>query len=88
VYVADPGGPQLRAQGLSVELRVVSRAWDTAHIYDTLDTVRPQNLEKLCPGAGGMTNRKDSRHLDLSQRRIPFPSNPMAGNEMKIDPPI
>jgi hypothetical protein len=54
VQVADPRGPQLRAQDFSIELRVVSRARDTAHIYDALDAVCPQNLEKLFPSACGM----------------------------------
>ena len=78
VYVADPRGPQLRRQCLSIELRVVSRARDTAHIYDALDAVRPQNLEKVFPSACGMPNRKDSGHLDLdlSHDEYHFAANP------------
>ncbi|HLW87027.1 MAG TPA: hypothetical protein VKR57_00965 [Terriglobales bacterium] len=56
VNIADPRTPQLRAQDLLVELRVVSRAWDAAHIDDALDTVRSQKIKKGVPGMCGMSN--------------------------------
>ena len=60
MHVADPRGPQLCRQGLPVELRVVSRSGDTAYVYDALDAVRSQKLEKVFPCAGRMPNRQDS----------------------------
>jgi hypothetical protein len=60
VHVADPRGPQLCAQGLLVELRVVSGTRDTAHINDTLYSMCSQKVEKDFPRARGMPNRQDS----------------------------
>lgn len=87
VQVADPRGPQLRAQDFSIELRVVSRARDTAHIYDALDAVCPQNLEKLFPSACGMPNRKNGGDFDLDPSHNEYHVPPTrAGNESR--PPL
>src|ERR1039458_2069889 len=69
MHVPDPRGPQLFRQDLAVELRIVSRSWDTAHVYDALDAVRPQKREEVLPCAGRMPNRQHSLHsgLDLSR---------------------
>jgi hypothetical protein len=60
VHVADPRGPQLCAQGILVELLIVSGTRDTTHIYDTLYSVCSQKVEKDFPRARGMPNRQDS----------------------------
>ncbi len=65
MHIADPRHPQLRAQNLLVELRVVSRTRDTAHIDDAFNTMCSQNLKKLFPRARRMPNREDNAHLDL-----------------------
>ena len=44
--VADPRGPQLFRQGRLVELGVVSRSRNTAHVYDALYTVRSQTARE------------------------------------------
>src|ERR1039457_557196 len=69
MHVADPRGSQLLRQGLSVELRVVSRSGDTAYVDDALDAVRPQKCEEVFPCAGRMPNRQHKGHfgLDLSR---------------------
>ena len=68
MHVADPRASQLLRQGLSVELRVVSRSRDTANVDDALDAVRPQKCEEIFPCAGRMPNRQHKGHfgLDLS----------------------
>jgi len=58
--VADPRGPQFCSQSLLIELRIVTRARDTAYVYDALDAVHPQNLEEIFPRAGGMPDRHNS----------------------------
>jgi hypothetical protein len=70
VHVADPRAAQLCAQGLLVELRIVSRPRDTAHIYDTLYSVRSQKIEEYFPRARGMPNGKDSGGTNIF-RQIP-----------------
>lgn len=78
MHIADPRGPQLCRQGLSVELWVVPRARDTADIYDALDAVRPKELEKGFPCACRMPNRQNSEYcgVGLSHHKYIFSANP------------
>ena len=67
--VADPRSPQPFRQDRPIELRVVSRSGNSAHVYDTLYAVRPQQLEKLFPRARGMSNRQDIKHVGFTWPR-------------------
>jgi hypothetical protein len=83
MHVADLRGSQLSRQGLPVEVRVVSRAGDTAYVYDALDAVRSEKIEEVFPCAIRMSNRQDNGLFDFdpSHDDYPFPTDPWQAHE-------
>jgi hypothetical protein len=70
--VANPRGPQLFRQDRAVELRVVSRPGNSAHVYDALYAVRPQQIEEFFKRARGVPNRQDMKHGDFTLPTQPW----------------
>src|ERR1700739_589931 len=61
--VADSPPAQLHRKRLPVELRIVTRTGNRAHVNDALDLVRPQQFKKRLPGPRRMPDGKYGSHL-------------------------
>jgi hypothetical protein len=61
----DPTTVQSRGQLVAIELRIVPRPGNRAHIDHSLDSVRLEQPQKLFYRAGGVADRKDRepRHI-------------------------
>jgi len=65
MHIADPGAAQLRGERLAIELRVVPRFGNAAHVHDAFDSVRTQQFEELFPSARGVPNGENGEHSQL-----------------------
>jgi len=83
MHVADLRGSQLSRQGLPVEVSVVSRAGDTAYIYDALDAVRSEKIEEVFPCAIRMSNRQDNGLFDFDPSHDDYPFRLTRGRHTK-----
>lgn len=57
-----PGAAQLRRKRLPIELRIVPRSGNAAHVCNTLDPMGAQEFEKRRPGARGVPDREYGEH--------------------------
>ena len=55
-------------QMASIELRVVSRPWDRAHIKDSLDAMRLQNTDEVFYRPCRVTDREDDEGCHVSSQ--------------------
>jgi hypothetical protein len=63
--IANSGAAQFRGNGLSIELRVVPRSGNAAHVHNALDAVRAQEFKEIFPSARGVSNREGGEHSQL-----------------------
>ena len=60
--IAYPGAAQLRRERLPIELRIVPRSGNAAHVCNTLDPMSAQEFQKLRPRARGVPDREYGEH--------------------------
>jgi len=60
--IAYPGAAQLCRECLPIELRIVPRSGNAAHVYNTLDPMGAQQFQKCRPRARGVPDREYGEH--------------------------
>ena len=68
VPVVNPSAVESRRQLVSIELRIVSRPRDRAHVDDSLDAVRFQKMDEVLYRPCRVTDREDDARCHLSSR--------------------
>jgi hypothetical protein len=59
VPVVNPSATEGRRQSVSIELRIVARSRDRAHVNDSADAVRSQQIDEVFERSCRVTNRED-----------------------------
>jgi hypothetical protein len=61
--IGNPGRAQFFREGIARELGIVPRARDAADVDDALNAVGAKQLQKIGPGAIGMSDGEDLKRL-------------------------